>query len=119
MARRSDTIALIDRLQGSDQAKERAKALLRVARNEITMEAAAAELGISTQRLHDLRESALMGLVDACEAKPPGRPRAEVVPTLRDAIVLPREFLNEIARARTEIALAFGNRLGGGEKNSR
>jgi transposase InsO family protein len=120
MARRSDSITLIARLPGSDQAKTRATILLRVARNEITLEEGAAELGVSPQRVHELRETALTALVDACEPKPPGRRRTapEATPPQGQTVQLSREIIEELARVRTEISLAFGSRLGGGKKNS-
>ena len=56
MARQSNIQAIIARQDGSEVARERCAALMRVMSGEITMEEAAAEVGLSTQRLHELRE---------------------------------------------------------------
>jgi hypothetical protein len=118
MARHADLAAIVDRQDGSEAARARVAAFLRMAAGEATVEETATALGISTQRLHELRERMIAGAVSAAEPQAPGRPRAGAVDDPRDARIAELEAANaklrfelECAFLRTELSLAFGDRL--------
>lgn len=72
MSRPVDIHAIIARQDGSAAALERCAVLMRVIAGELTMEAAAAEVGLSTQRLHELRERMTAVAVATLEPQAPG-----------------------------------------------
>lgn len=118
MARHADLPAIVARQDGSDAARARVAALLRLAAGDATVAETATALGISPQRLHELRERMIAGAVAAAEPRPPGRPRAEAAADPRDARIAELEAQNsrlrfdlECAFLRTELAMAFGDRL--------
>jgi hypothetical protein len=74
MARRSRGPKAVDHLPGSDAARQRVRLALETLSGAKTVEQAAAELGVSTQRFHEIRTEALQGAIAACEPKPAGRP---------------------------------------------
>ena len=118
MARQSNIQAIIARQDGSEVARERCAALMRVMSGEITMEDAAAKVGLSTQRLHELRERMTAMSVTSLEPQAAGRPPAPA-PDEKDQRIA--ELEAELGRTRrdldcalirAEIALTFGDRLG-------
>jgi hypothetical protein len=118
MARHADLHAIVERQDGSEAARARVAAFLRMAAGEATVEETATALGISPQRLHELRERMIAGAVTAAEPLPPGRPRSGADADPRDARIAELEAANaklrfdlECAFLRTELAMAFGDRL--------
>ena len=118
MARRADHHAIVARQDGSEIARERVDALLRVIAGTATADESAAALGISTQRLHELRERVIAGAVTAAEPLPPGRPRTAGDADPRDARIAELEsqvgklrFDLECAFLRTEMVMVFGDRI--------
>ena len=118
MARHADIQSVVARQDGSDIARERVAAFLRLVDGSATAEETATALGISTQRLHELRERMVAGAVAAAEPLPPGRPRTGADADPRDARIADLEaqvgklrFDLECAFLRTELAMAFGDRL--------
>jgi hypothetical protein len=118
MSRTADMLAIIARQDGSEMARERCTVLMRVISGEMTMEAAAEELGISRQRLHELRDRMAAMSVESLEPQAPGRPAAPA-PDAKDQRIA--ELEAELGRARrdldcalirAELNLAFGDRLG-------
>lgn len=69
---------IVDRLDGSDDAKRRARIILEVIAGERSVDSACAALGVETTRFEDLRKEAMAGLVAALEPKPIGRPPKRV-----------------------------------------
>jgi HAMP domain-containing protein len=102
------------RLQGSAQSKQRACVILQTLAGQLSLEAASAELVLSTQRLHELRQRGLQALVDSLEAQSAGRPRhtpaesAEVA-ALRAEVARLRQEL-QAAQLRNEIAALLPGR---------
>lgn len=99
--------------EGSEQAKQRAVIILRVIAGDMTVNQAAAELHVTTQRIHDLRAQGVQALVKGFEMQPTGRPRKETEPQevqdLRaDVERLKREL--EAAKLREEIELVLPGR---------
>jgi hypothetical protein len=118
MSRHADMLAIIARQDGSEVARERCTVLMRVISGEMTMDAAATQLGISRQRLHDLRERMASVCVESLEPQSAGRPAAPA-PDPKDQLIA--ELQAELGRTRrdldcalirAEIALTFGDRLG-------
>jgi transposase InsO family protein len=64
----------VHRLTGSDKAKRRAEALLKMMTGEYRVTKACAELGIKEARLDQIRIEGFQALVTALEEKPVGRP---------------------------------------------
>ena len=113
--------ALVAGLAGSDDARQRAQLILETIAANLPVQDAAARLGVSTQRFHELRAEALQQLIAACEAKPLGRPVAE--PTVderiaaavaeKDRKIAELTVQVEMAAMRTElVALGLDRRLG-------
>ena len=125
MARHVDLQAIVNRQDGSETARERAAVLLRVMEGTATMEESAQALGLSTQRLHELRERMIAGVVAAVEPQSPGRPRSAAEPDARDLRIAELEsqvgrlrFELECAFLKTELTLAFGDRIPSLKKNA-
>jgi transposase-like protein len=100
----------VQRLQGDAEAKRRLAVILATFRNELTIKAAAAQLGITPQRFHTLRQEALQAGVLALQPGLPGRPRRSQTPEqarleelARDNERLRREL--EASRLREEIGV--------------
>jgi hypothetical protein len=71
---------LVDRLQGSESARERVKVVLQTMTGELRVQEACEQLQISEQRFDELRIEAIQAAVASLEPKPIGRPaRATVV----------------------------------------
>lgn len=117
MARHADIQPIIARQDGSESARERCAVLMRVIAGALTMEEAAAQLGISTQRLHELREGMIAAAVTMLEPQAPGRPAAtqpdakdQRIAALEADLGRTRRDL-DCALIRAEIALVFGDRF--------
>lgn len=65
---------IVDRIEGSEEAKKRARIILEVIAGKLSVDAACQALGIETTRFEDVRKEAFAGLVAALEPKPAGRP---------------------------------------------
>jgi hypothetical protein len=69
--------ALVERLQGSAQAKRRLRAILQTLRGERTISSACGELNINQAAFFKLRNRWLQDAVESLEPRPRGRPRKE------------------------------------------
>jgi hypothetical protein len=98
--RKPDLEGLIDRRDGSEEAKRKASVLLRTFGEELTVIEAGRKLGLNEGRAHVWRERMLQGAVDALEPRPSGRPKVPVEP--RD---------EEIERLEKELAELRGKLL--------
>ena len=74
--RPSTGAGIVDRLQGSRQAKQRLKLILRTLAGEITIHQACSQLHIGNSRFHQMRTEVLQAAADALEPRPRGRPLA-------------------------------------------
>jgi hypothetical protein len=108
-------------LKGGDpQARARLEVILKTLTGELDFTAAAQQLGITTQRLHQLRELALEASLEALAPQPLGRPPTSATAQSEQIDALRRD--NELAtsRLREEIALVLPRRprprRGAGEK---
>ena len=68
----------VQKLEGSAQAKQRARVLLETVAGTCRVSEACARLGISEPRFDQLRLEALQAAVDRLEARPTGRPARTV-----------------------------------------
>jgi hypothetical protein len=64
---------LVERLEGSEQAKQRLKVFLQAMIGELTVPQACELLGIHETRFHVQRAEALQAALASLEARPPGR----------------------------------------------
>lgn len=104
----------VDDVEGSAEAKERAKVLIEVVAGTLSFVEGARRLSVSTTRLEQLRVQALQGTVAALEARAPGRPRKHEPGEEAPRIDLARAraelaWEREVARVREEIALLCPN----------
>jgi hypothetical protein len=124
MGRRSDLTHLVDALDGSVDAKKRMRAITRAATNDLSVGDAAAELDVSPQRFHELRETMLQAGLAALEAKSAGRPKAtpdhesELIAEI--AVLKARINYLEVAREadgiRMRVEALFGKRTSAGKQ---
>ena len=102
----------VDRVPGSQTAKERARIILQTITGELRVAQACALLDISPQRFHQLREEAVRGFVANLELGAPGRPpqasslEAEKIQALENQLAA-QDLELRTARAREEIALTL------------
>ncbi len=118
MARPIDIDALIAGLDGSETARERVALVLKTCSREQQVQEAAAVLGVTPQRFHEIRKDILEAAIAAVEPKPVGRPAqppsdpnlariAELEQRVRDLTVE-----REVGYLREElIASGLGNKL--------
>lgn len=104
------------RLEGSAASKQRAEVILKTLTQQVSFTAASAELGITPQRLHVLRQVSVQALVDSLEAQPVGRPRKQTA-TDSEKVALQAQVARleqelQAAQLRLEIALALPGRPG-------
>jgi hypothetical protein len=103
---------LVDRLPGSESARERVKVVLQTMTGELRVQEACEQLQISEQRFDELRIEAIQAAVASLEPKPMGRPVRE---TVVDAAEMERlqqrvaELEAQVAAAvvRAELAMAL------------
>jgi hypothetical protein len=102
----------VDQLEGSVEAKRRAKVILETLQGRLRVGEACQALGICEQRFGQLRAELLQAAVERMESKPTGRPRradaeasAEVA-ALR-ALLADKEMELRAAQLRVEIAAAL------------
>lgn len=84
----------------STEGEHRAQVILQVLSGQLGATAAAEQLGISVQRVYQLRDKAQAALTAACEPAQPGRPRAE--PPHPDS-VRAAELAQQVAQAKAEL----------------
>ena len=89
--RKPDIDGLVDRREGSEEAKRKAKMLLRTFGEELTVIEAGRQLGLNEGRAHVWRERALQAVVEAMEPRPAGRPRRVAQREIEDVTRLERE----------------------------
>ena len=105
---------LVDKFEGSEEAKHRMRLILETIAGRVSVEEARAELGVSESRFHQLRDSVLLSGLEALEPSPPGRPRKEVSLEAAEMDLLRQkvsdlEYDLEAQRVKTVLGLAFPN----------
>ena len=113
----------VHRLQGPRPAKQRLEVILQTLTGKLGVKQGAAQLGMSPQQLHLLRDQSLQGALDALAPRPVGRPRRtpaaaqEVIDALqRDNARLQRDL--DASRVREQVALLLSGQRGRGEKKT-
>jgi len=101
----------VDRLQGSEHARQRLRLLLKCLREEQTIPAACAELGICQARFHTLRHRWLQGSLELLEPRRAGRRcKAPSLAELQERVSrLEREnqqLAHELREARVQLEVA-------------
>jgi len=104
--------AYVDRLEGSPQAKERAKVLLDTLTGTCRVQEACVQLGISEPRFQQIRVEMLQAAVAALEPRPAGRPARPVTPEQEQLAALEQKLERaevdlQGARIREEVALGL------------
>ena len=106
MARRSDLHTLVDTIEASPQARERAKVILLTLAKKWSVEAGCRWLRVGRTRFQDLRRRMLGAAVGALEERAAGRPRIRVAKTCRQLATLRRKLAaleQELRRAQAEL----------------
>jgi hypothetical protein len=102
---------LIDRMEGSEEAKRRAKAIVSAMAGELTVREACDQLGVGEARYFQLRDRFLMEGITGLEPRPGGRPRkepdADAPMKALEARIARLELELKAARLREEIALVL------------
>jgi tetrahydromethanopterin S-methyltransferase subunit G len=93
---------LVDRLPGSESARERVKVVLQTMTGELRVQEACEQLQISEQRFDELRIEAIQAAVASLEPKPMGRP---VRKTVVDAAEMER-LQQRVAELEAQVAAA-------------
>lgn len=102
---------VVDRIEGSDEAKKRARTILEVIAGERSVASACVELDIEPTRFEELRKEAFGGLVAALEPKPAGRPPKPVDPAAERLAALVEENRRlkiEVVTSHVREELAIG-----------
>jgi transposase-like protein len=110
--RKPSGVKLVEKLDGSDSAKEKLSVLLQTLTGEKSVKEACEELGIGEAMFHRLRSSFLQDSVDLLEPKTRGRKKKAPDPSQEKIKALEREIEDleldlDAAYARTEIALVM------------
>jgi hypothetical protein len=102
----------VERLAGSDRAKERLQVVLETLAGTCRVQEACRRLGVSEPRFHQLRTQVLEAALERLEPRPAGRPAqsasadAERLAALADRVAA-QDMELRAAEARVEIALAL------------
>ncbi|HEU5180992.1 MAG TPA: helix-turn-helix domain-containing protein [Candidatus Polarisedimenticolia bacterium] len=112
MARPPDGLKSVDKLEGSEETKQRLQVLLQTLTGELSITQACELLGVGEARLHVLRRQVLQGALEALEPVPAGRPRHSVAPEaerIRELEEQVRELKFDLRASlvRTELALTM------------
>ena len=117
----------VERLAGSDRAKERLQVVLETLAGTCRVQEACRRLGVSEPRFHQLRTQVLEAALERLEPRPAGRPAqsasadAERLAAMADRVAA-QDMELRAAEARVEIALALPGaapRAAPGKKTSR
>jgi multidrug efflux pump subunit AcrA (membrane-fusion protein) len=106
-------VEYIDKLSGSEDTKQRFKAILDTLHGEARLLEVCAQLGIGETRFHQLRETALQAALTAIAPRPAGRPSRAAGPEAAQIQALQQQVrdlqhdLHE-TQVRAEIALVLG-----------
>ena len=111
---------LVDRLQGSESARERVKVVLQTMTGELRVQEACEQLQISEQRFDELRNEAIQAAVASLEPKPTGRPMRVTVMNPAEAerlqqrvVELEAQVAAAVVRAELATALPKAGRVSG------
>jgi hypothetical protein len=108
--RRPQGPEIVDRFDGSPEAKRRLKVVLEVTAGRLRLHEACAQLGICEQRFHQLRDQALTAALAGVEPGTPGRPPRKASPEQEQLQALQEQLAAQAVemratQAREEIAL--------------
>lgn len=108
--------SLADKVEGSEQAKERLKVILQTISGEISIPDACKQLGLREARFHELRQEWMQAACSALEPKPMGRPKEMSFEEEVELLRLHRENQKlklhlRAAQIREEIAVAMPHLL--------
>jgi len=98
----------VEKLSGSEYAKERLRVILEVTSGALSRKEGAERLGLSESSYRGIRDRGLQGAVTSLEPRPPGRPRKECTGELSEAeaqALFDLRAMIELSRLREEIAL--------------
>jgi hypothetical protein len=100
---------MVDRMAGSDRARERVKVVLQTMAGELRVQEACQVLHLSEQRFDELRVQVLQAAVSELEPKPAGRPPRAISPAEEENARLRRRVAEleaelKVSRVRAELA---------------
>jgi len=100
---------LVETIEASPPARERAKVILMTLSRRMTVEAGCRWLRVGRTRFQELRRRMLAAAVGALEERPAGRPRTQVEQTRRGLAALRRRLValeSELRTVQTELDIA-------------
>jgi hypothetical protein len=100
---------LVETIEASPQARERAKVILLTLARKASVQAGCRRLGVGRTRFQDLRQRMLGAAVGALEERAAGRPRIRVEGTCRNLSALRRRLVgleHELRRTQAELDIA-------------
>ena len=100
---------LVESIEASPQARERAQVILRTLARKCSVQAGCRSLGVGRTRFQDLRQRMLGAAIAALEERPAGRPRSRVQQTCRQLLTVRRrlaELEQELRRTQAELDIA-------------
>jgi hypothetical protein len=122
MARPTDGLKHVERLDGPEYLKRQLRVVLETVTGERSVAEACAELKVSKARLHRLRRQVLEGALEGLRPRRPGRPRKPppVPPTPREELEAEVKVLREelkMSEIREEIARTMPHLVRRGKKS--
>ena len=109
MARRSNLQSLVQKIEASEQARERAETILATLARTMSVEAGCRNLKIGRTRFQDLRNRMLAAAVCALEEQPGGRPRVPIDPMCKQLTSVRQKIAGleyELRKAEVHLDLA-------------
>ena len=73
-------ISLVEKLEGSEESKQRLRVILSTLAGELTIAEACSQLGIGESRFHEMRTQALEAALQGIAPRKPGRRSREISP---------------------------------------
>ena len=120
MARTSNMNTLVEKVEASPQARERARVILTTLAKRCSVQAGCTRLGIRRTHFQDMRRRMIEAAVRALEDRPSGRPRIRVQQTCRQLAQLRRRLATmEMDLRRTQVELEIARSEAGAAVSAR
>ena len=109
MGRKSEMDSLVEAVEASPQARERAQVILATLARQCSVQGGCQKLGMGRTRFQDLQRRMVRAAVGALEERPVGRPRLQLARTCRQLSTLRlrlSELERDLRRSQAELDIA-------------